>query len=688
LTTWQNCDYVRPVALGPRAFAVRDKWIREVGLDGVRQPNSSSPVTLRSASSSGRRLEWQVGPQDGQHNADEAQSNELIWRARESPIRCALRTTVPDDFPIVMWTPTLTNPSESTTEIYEDWCSLDILLGDGEPIEVSYSYGSLATVEDYAPKSRTLRSGDQLRLQPGGGRSSSEVLPFFLIELGDTSVVIAVAWTGEWFITFDLAEDGLRVRAGVDRTRFKMLPGEHFTGPGIALMFWTPDFDISATNLWRRYLLAHHRPRTARGPVRPGLSCATWGATSEQVHLQVIEQLEEEKLPFERYWIDAGWFGDEPHWFQNVGTWTANSTLWPDGFATVAARVHDQGKKFLLWFEPERVASRSKWYRDHPEWLLRIPEDKRIEPPQSWDEPEWVFHYSRHTGNEPGETLFDLGNAEAREFLIDFISGCISEWGIDVYRQDFNFAPLEFWNSNDDEDRVGVTQLKYIEGLCNFLDELIRRHPDLEIDNCASGGRRLDLSMIGRATTLTRSDYLRDPVGHQCHNYGLSTWIPMHATLTHAGFDPYALRSAYTGGLSVSWATGFNEPETGVMDLDFEKFRDRLVEFETVRDYFLGDFYPLTPYTTSEAEWLAYQFHDPSRDAGVALAFRRQDCDSTSLTVRLSGLTPDSHYYVQIEHQPATEIPGSDLATGLTLHAREAPASVLVTYTRTAETTR
>lgn len=669
-----------------RAFAIRDQWIRDVGLHGMQDPNAAAPVALWSRSSGDRKLEWQI---ESRHDAQDGGTHdaELTWRARESPIRCTVRTTAPDDFPVATWTPTLMSASETTTDLYEDWYSLDALFGAGGTVQVSYATGSVATIDDFAPQSQTLRVGDSLQLQPGGGRSSSETLPFFLVDLGETAIVIAVAWTGEWSIAFDNSERGLHVTAGLDETRFKFLPGERFTGPGIAILFWSPDLDVSATNLWRRYVLAHHRPQTASGPVRPALSCATWGATPAQVHAQVIDQLQEEDLPFERYWIDAGWFGDRPDWWQNVGTWTANRNIWPDGLGAVSNMVHAQGRKFVLWFEPERACLDSQWHRDHPEWMLHTPEDRRIEPLDDREDPRWVLHYSRHTGNQGTDALFDLGNADARNHVIDFVSRCVTEWGIDVYRHDFNVAPLEFWRANDDEDRVGVTQLRYIDGLYTFFDELARRHPGLEIDNCASGGRRIDLNMTGRATPLSRSDYLWDPVGNQCHNYGLSTWVPLHATISHAGFGTYELRSAFTSGLSVSWATEFNQPETGVMELDFEKLRSRLAEFECVRDYFLGDFYPLTPYTTSESEWLAYQFHDPSRNGGVALAFRRRDCESTTLTVQLCGLGPDTRYTVQVDGQRSMELSGSDLAAGLTLVAAETPAAVLVTYTSTTEAT-
>ena len=91
-----------------------------------------------------------------------------------------------------------------------------------------------------------------------------------------------------------------------------------------------------------------------------------------------------------------------------------------------------------------------------------------------------------------------MGIPEARRFLTDFISQQIGEFGIDCYRQDFNFAPLEFWRNADAPDRQGMTEIRWVEGFYAFWDELLQRHPNLIIDVCASGGKHLDLETLSR----------------------------------------------------------------------------------------------------------------------------------------------------------------------------------------------
>jgi alpha-galactosidase len=121
------------------------------------------------------------------------------------------------DFPAVEWTLHLANEGSEDTPILEGIQALDALLplGEHDPCVVRYANGALCSVHDFAPKERALTPNATLRLQPGGGRSSSEVLPFFNVDLGGRGFVLAVGWTGEWAAEFARDAQGqLRVQVG------------------------------------------------------------------------------------------------------------------------------------------------------------------------------------------------------------------------------------------------------------------------------------------------------------------------------------------------------------------------------------------------------------------------------------------------------------------------------------------
>ena len=99
--------------------------------------------------------------------------------------------------------------------------------------------------------------------------------------------------------------------------------------------------------------------------------------------------------------------------------------------------------------------------------------------------------------------------------------------------------PLDLWRQNDAPDRQGITENHHVTGYLAYWDELLRRHPGLLIDSCASGGRRNDLETMRRSVPLWRTDFRLDPVGTQCHSYGISFWLPLSGTGTgtYAAYD-------------------------------------------------------------------------------------------------------------------------------------------------------
>jgi hypothetical protein len=73
-----------------------------------------------------------------------------------------------------------------------------------------------------------------------------------------------------------------------------------------------------------------------------------------------------------------------------------------------------------------------------------------------------------------------------------------------VYRNDFNMDPLPYWRAADAPDRQGITEIRYVEGLYAMWDEIRAKTSGTVPDDCASGGRRIDLEMCIRSIVQTR----------------------------------------------------------------------------------------------------------------------------------------------------------------------------------------
>jgi alpha-galactosidase len=209
--------------------------------------------------------------------------------------------------------------------------------------------------------------------------------------------------------------------------------------------------------------------------------------------------------------------------------------------------------------------------------------------------------------------------------------------GIDVFRNDFNIEPLKYWKKTDTPDRTGITEMKYIEGLYTMWDELLVRHKNLYIDNCASGGRRIDLETVSRSIPLWRSDCIPSGIiSNQVQICGLSYWIPIH-TGAVLEYDEYTWRSSATTGMVL-----ITDPR--IETFPAEQVKKNIEELKQVRHLYLGDYYPLFEVTTDENMWCGYQFDRPDLGEGMVLLFWRNNKLYPAVNIELKGLDQDSVY--------------------------------------------
>ena len=156
-----------------------------------------------------------------------------------------------------------------------------------------------------------------------------------------------------------------------------------------------------------------------------------------------------------------------------------------------------------------------------------------------------------------------------------------------------------------------------MQGYLAYWDELLRRHPGMLIDSCASGGRRNDLETLRRAVPLLRSDYQGSPetaVGNQGHTYGISSWIPFYGSGANTT-DKYTARSHFMPSFCVGVdARG---------KVNWPAVRRIYDDCRKVAPYMLGDYYPLTPYSLDNSLWIGWQFDCPEKGEGMVQAFRR-----------------------------------------------------------------
>lgn len=473
--------------------------------------------------------------------------------------------------------------------------------------------------------------GDCRSYAPSGGRSSQTRAPFFDINREDAGVLLAVGWTGQWQCTVSRDEAVVRIRTGIEGARFYLRPHEKLRTSSVVVMPYA-DGQRMAHNRWRRMLRERYSliGQPGREPYAP-LSQMIWGGVSSEELIRRIRATAEQQLGYEYVWLDAGWYGDstkpcpnefEGDWGNHTGNWVVNPLYHPDGLREVAACIRHSGRKLLLWMEPERAMPDTPVCTQHPEYFLSVPD-------------------SPHR-------LLNLGDSAAWQYVFDLLSGYIETLDVRCYRQDFNIDPLPYWRRYDEENRCGIHEIKHIMGLYRLWDSLLERFPHLLIDNCASGGRRIDIETLRRSVPLWRSDYQchanSDPETAQTHTIAFNDWIPYSATSSGRSIgDLYRHRSAYGPGMGNSYWYSDEEPFTQSEE-QLAWIRKTNEEYKRVRPYFSGDFYPLTEAALDDDGWCAYQLDRPEQKDGVVLIFKREKSPFLTAAFSLGGIAEGDTY--------------------------------------------
>lgn len=598
------------------------------------------------------------------------------WRDPKTGLVVKCTVTGYSDFPAVEWTIVFRNSSKGHTPVLEKVRAADYVFRyqqEGSVI-LHHSRGSSGERSDFEGYADVLSAGKNIYMTPVGGRSSDNTgFPFFNVEMpGNQGVLTAIGWSGKWYA--DVKQNDLRswsLNAGMERMKLVLYPSEEIRTPEICLLFWKGPDRMTGHNLFRQFVLKHHsrliNGKLAELPLAGTLGgsgaqpCNEFSCATESYCVAMTQRYQQFKVVPEVLWIDAGWYTGCGSWWLNVGNWTVNRVNFPNGLKPVSDAIHKVGAKFILWFEPERVVAGTQFDKLNPEFLIRIPDTVK--------NPEIGRFFSNMS-------LFNLGNPAAREWLTYYISDLIRTNGVDYYRQDFNFDPYPYWKYNDGPNRTGISEIRHIEGLYAYWDDLLRNFPNLIIDNCASGGRRLDLETVSRSSPLWRTDYnYGEPNGYQCHTYGLNFYLPLHGT-GNTTPTKYAFRSSLSSAMVTIW--DLNNPAWSQTEM-----QSIMQDYKRLRPYYYGDYYPLTPNVniTSDTIWMAYQQNRPDQGDGIILAFRRPDCPSGQVILKPRGLETNTEYTLLFEDTGAqTTTSGAEFMSGILVESKDKPGSVLISY--------
>ncbi|WP_223623082.1 alpha-galactosidase [Microbacterium sp. EST19A] len=346
---------------------------------------------------------------------------------------------------------------------------------------------------------------------------------------------IHLGWSGNQRVVAERTPGGTRMLSGGEflyPDELVLRPGEEVVSPWL-YGSWGMGLDALAARFHD-----HLRARETHPSLPRPMLLNTWEAVyfdhDEAELLAAAERAADFGL--ERFVLDDGWFGARRHDRAGLGDWVVSPEVWPRGLDALAARVHELGMEFGLWFEPEMVNLDSDLARAHPEWIF--------------DAGHGIGIPARH------QHVLDFGHDGAFAHVLAQMSTLIERLGVDFLKWDHNRSLLDA--GHGPTGRAGHRAQTL--ALYRLMDALRTRFPGLEIEACSSGGARIDLGILERADRVWASD-CSDPHERADINRWTSLLLPPELVGTHVG-EPRAYSTGrvaplgFRGAVASMWQLG------------------------------------------------------------------------------------------------------------------------------------
>jgi alpha-galactosidase len=548
------------------------------------------------------------------------------------------------------------------------------------PADTITQFGGSGWADEWHWTTHGLNPGVTSLASLGGIQPHLQRAPFLLYEPGGRdnergeALGFSIQWMGNTRFELDLrpspdraAPGSLSLRAGANPhgAEYLLEPGSTFATPSVGWA-WSSDGRSGVTSSFHRWT----HDTVVRDPerLRP-IVVNNWETTGmafdEQALIGLIESAGE--LGGELFLLDDGWFGtthprDDDT--QGLGDWDPDPAKLPSGFGPLVAAAESAGIRFGTWVEPEMVNPRSDLYESHPDWVLR---DRR-QPRE-------------HRQQLALDPIID----DVRDFEVEVFDRVLgSTPGISYLKWDANRPVTEPGSTALQPDRQSNMWVDNVRATWAVMDEVVARHPEVELMLCASGGGRNDHGTLRRFHEFWTSDNT-DPVARVRMQWACSHFFPasvMAAHVTRWGQRPIEFACA----VALSGRFGFDIDLTTLSDHEFGVCRRAVAlarrNSEVVQQ---GDIeHIISPVEGDDRSRSSVAYHHADSSRSVLFAYQLEENSSPAPRIRLRGVEKSQIYELSCtdltEDQPRSviSIAGDELATDGLGWPLETPCTALI----------
>lgn len=322
-----------------------------------------------------------------------------------------------------------------------------------------------------------------------GSMPARGYFPFAAIEDREAGVTwgAQLAWAGSWEMEIYRQSDAICLSGGLADREFghwskELERGVEFCTPEAIISVVAGSVDDLCHNLTQAQIPAvDAQPQIEQAlPIICNEFCTSWGNPTHQNLLSLANVLS--GTPVKYLVIDAGWYGHpERSWFHSQGDWEPDAIRFPGGIKAACDAIREKGLIPGIWFEFEVAGEDSKVY-------------------------SLIDHQLKRDGTVvtvAGRRFWDFRKPWVLKFLSEKVITFLRDANIGYLKVDYNET---IGVGVDDSDSIGEGLRQHIEAVGSFFDVIRSELPDLVIENCSSGGHRLEPSFLARTSMSSFSD--------------------------------------------------------------------------------------------------------------------------------------------------------------------------------------
>ncbi len=343
-----------------------------------------------------------------------------------------------------------------------------------------------------------------------GSMPVNKFFPFAAVEDAEHHVFwgAQIAHNASWQMELYRKDEGLSLSGGLADRDFghwmkNLEPGEEFASPeAIVSTAHTESIDIFTERLTRAALEGFEKaPESEQElPVLFNEYCTTWGNPSHENIQEILSCIKGKG--FRYFVIDCGWYKEDGvPWDIGMGDYEVSKTLFPEGLQKTVQAIKDAGMVPGLWFEIENVGSAARAYQSE----------------------EHLLHKDGAVLTSYFRRFWDMRDPWVQEYLAEKVIGTLKKYGFGYMKIDYNET---IGTGCDGAESLGEGLRLNMEASKAFFEKVKEEIPGIILENCSSGGHRLEPGLMSQMSMASFSD------AHECPE------IPIIAANLHRLIHP------------------------------------------------------------------------------------------------------------------------------------------------------